>query len=88
MFENVKALTSDKFKYLFEKWCKELESYGYANFYQVLNAKNYGVPQSRERIFMISILRTDDEPDPYVQTNMEEPDAAVDTFDDPMIVEV
>ena len=67
MFENVKALTSDKFKYLFEKWCKELESYGYANFYQVLNAKNYGVPQSRERIFMISILRTDDEPDPYYE---------------------
>ena len=67
MFENVKALTSDKFKYLFEKWCKELESYGYANFHQVLNAKNYGVPQSRERIFMISILRTDDEPDPYYE---------------------
>ena len=67
MFENVKALTSDKFKYLFEKWCKELESYGYANFYQILNAKNYGVPQSRERIFMISILRTDDEPDPYYE---------------------
>lgn len=67
MFENVKALTSDKFKYLFEKWCKELESYGYANFHQVLNAKDYGVPQSRERIFMISILRTDDEPDPYYE---------------------
>ena len=67
MFENVKALTSDKFKYLFEKWCKELESYGYANFYQVLNAKNYGVPQSRERIFMISILKTEDEPDPYYE---------------------
>ena len=67
MFENVKALTSEKFFYLFDKWCKELESYGYANFHQVLNAKNYGVPQSRERIFMISILRTDDEPDPYYE---------------------
>ena len=67
MFENVKALTSEKFFYLFDKWCKELESYGYANFYQVLNAKNYGVPQSRERIFMISILRTEDEPDPYYE---------------------
>ena len=67
MFENVKALTSDKFKYLFEKWCKELESYGYANFHQVLNAKDYGVPQSRERIFMISILKTEDEPDPYYE---------------------
>ena len=67
MFENVKALVTDKFKYLFEKWCKELESYGYANFHQVLNAKDYGVPQSRERIFMISILKTEDEPDPYYE---------------------
>lgn len=67
MFENVKALVTDKFNYLFEKWCRELESYGYSNFHQVLNAKDYGVPQSRERIFMISILKTDDEPDPYYE---------------------
>lgn len=67
LFENVKALVSEKFLYLFEKWCKELESYGYANYYQVLNAKDYGVPQSRERIFMVSILKTDDEPDPYYE---------------------
>ena len=67
LFENVKALVSDKFLYLFEKWCKELESYGYANYYQVLNSKDYGVPQSRERIFMVSILKTDDEPDPYYE---------------------
>ena len=67
MFENVKALVSDKFFYLFNKWCKELESYGYVNYYQVLNAKDYGVPQNRERIFMISILKTEDEPDPYYE---------------------
>lgn len=67
LFENVKALVSDKFKHLFEKWCKELETYGYVNFYKVLNSKDYGVPQSRERIFMISILRTDDEKDPYYE---------------------
>ena len=67
LFENVKALVSEKFLYLFEKWCKELESYGYANYYQVLNAKDYGVPQSRERIFMVSILKTDDEPDLYYE---------------------
>ena len=67
MFENVKALVTDKFKYLFERWCKELESYGYSNFHKVLNAKDYGVPQSRERIFMISILKTDDEPEPYYE---------------------
>ena len=67
LFENVKALVSDKFLYLFEKWCKELESYGYVNYYQVLNSKDYGVPQSRERIFMVSILKTDDEPNPYYE---------------------
>ena len=67
LFENVKALVSDKFLYLFEKWCKELESSGYANYYQVLNSKDYGVPQSRERIFMVSILKTDDEPNPYYE---------------------
>ena len=67
LFENVKALVSERFLYLFEKWCKELESYGYANYYQVLNSKDYGVPQSRERIFMVSILKTDDEPDPYYE---------------------
>lgn len=67
LFENVKALVSEKFLYLFEKWCKELESYGYANYYQVLNSKDYGVPQSRERIFMVSILKTDDEPNPYYE---------------------
>lgn len=34
----------------------ELESYGYRNFVKLLNAKDYGVPQSRERVFMVSIL--------------------------------
>ena len=67
MFENVKALVSDKFFYLFNKWCKELESYGYVNYYKVLNAKDNGVPQNRERIFMISILKTEDEPNPYYE---------------------
>ena len=67
MFENVKALVTEKFKYLFDKWCKELESYGYVNYAQVLNSKDYGVPQSRERIFMISILKTEDDPDPYYE---------------------
>lgn len=67
LFENVKSLLSDKFLYLFEKWYRELESYGYANYYQVLNSKDYGVPQSRDRIFMVSILRTEDEPNPYYE---------------------
>ena len=56
VMENVKALVSDKFRTLFLKWCAELTSYGYTNFCQVLNAKDYGVPQNRERIFVVSIL--------------------------------
>lgn len=56
LMENVKALVSGKFRDLFLKWCDELTSYGYTNFAQVLNAKDYGIPQNRERIFVVSVL--------------------------------
>ena len=56
VMENVRALVSEKFRPLFLKWCDELTSYGYTNFMQVLNAKDYGIPQNRERIFVVSIL--------------------------------
>lgn len=56
LMENVKALISDKFLPFFLKWQNEMEKLGYSNFSQVLNAKDYGVPQNRERIFMVSIL--------------------------------
>ena len=56
MMENVKALVSHKFIGEFRKWCLELESYGYTNYCKVLNSKDYGIPQNRERIFVISIL--------------------------------
>ena len=46
------------------QYLKDLDSYGYTSFYKVLNAKDYGIPQNRERIFVISILRTEDEPNP------------------------
>ena len=56
LMENVKALVSDKFRPGFLKWCDWLTSQGYTNFAQVLNAKDYGIPQNRERIFVVSIL--------------------------------
>ena len=56
LMENVKALVSDKFMPDLKKWAAYLEDLGYSNFYQVLNAKDYGVPQNRERVFMVSIL--------------------------------
>lgn len=56
LMENVKALVSLKFLPYFLKWQSELVSYGYSNFARVLNSKDFGVPQNRERIFMVSIL--------------------------------
>lgn len=56
LFENVKALVGKKFLPLFQKWIRELEGFGYTNSYMVMNARNYGVPQNRERVIMISIL--------------------------------
>lgn len=56
LLENVAALVSQKFLPLFNKWQTELASYGYSNFAQVLNAKDFGVPQNRERVFLVSIL--------------------------------
>lgn len=58
--ENVKAMVSNKFLPMFNLWKSELEKFGYINFAKVLNAKDYGVPQNRERVFLVSI-RIDDE---------------------------
>ena len=56
LMENVKALTSEKFLPYLQKWLLFLESMGYSNFTKVLNSKDYGVPQNRERVFCVSIL--------------------------------
>lgn len=56
VFENVGGLVSDKFIDLFNRWQARLNGYGYTNFSQLMNAKDYGVPQNRLRIFMVSIL--------------------------------
>ncbi len=64
MMENVKGLVTEKFRPFFFAWLKELDSYGCNSFYKVLNAKDYGIPQNRERIFVISIRRDELEPTP------------------------
>ncbi len=56
LMENVKALVQKKFMPEFQLWIKTLTNLGYISFWQVLNAKDYGVPQNRERVFMVSIL--------------------------------
>ena len=62
MLENVAALVSKKFIRCFNKWQCELASYGYRNFAQLMNAKHYGTPQNRNRIFLISIRDDGDNP--------------------------
>lgn len=61
MLENVKAMVSGKFIGVFNLWQNELARLGYTNFGKVLNAKDFGVPQNRERIFLISIRNDEDE---------------------------
>ena len=55
--ENVKALTSKKFTEEFKTVLDSLDEAGYNNYWQVLNAKDYGIPQNRERVFIISIRK-------------------------------
>ena len=57
IIENVKNLTSKRFKETFDMILKDLEDAGYNNYWKVLNAKNFGVPQNRERVFIISIRK-------------------------------
>ena len=56
LMENVTQIHSKKNLSQFEEWIKFLEGLGYSNFWQDMNAKDYGIPQSRNRTFMISIL--------------------------------
>lgn len=55
LLENVKNLVSKKFKADFERWLDFLASLGYTNYWAILNAKDFGVPQHRERVFCVSI---------------------------------
>ena len=59
--ENVKNLTGKKFKSQFDIVLKSLEQAGYNNYWKVLNAKDYGIPQNRERVFIISIRKDIDD---------------------------
>jgi DNA (cytosine-5)-methyltransferase 1 len=56
IMENVIDLIQKRFKDQFLDIIDELETYGYNNYYQVLNAKDFGVAQNRKRVFMVSVL--------------------------------
>ena len=79
VMENVSAILSKKFLPLLLLWCSEVEKMGYVNFMPpafdtpwnggktkegCMNSRNYGIAQNRERWFMVSILRTEDDPNP------------------------
>ena len=55
--ENVKGLVGQQFKPSFDKIIAELQEYGYNTYWDVLNAKDYGIPQNRERVIVISIRK-------------------------------
>lgn len=55
IWENVKNLLSKKHIHNFEAYQEAMRNLGYVNYYQVLNAKDYGIPQNRERVFTVSI---------------------------------
>lgn len=55
LLENVKNMVGYKFKPTFNRWCSLLNKYGYKNYWKVLNCKDFGIPQNRERVFLISI---------------------------------
>lgn len=55
--ENVAALVSEKFMPDFQKWLDKLSSLGYVSRWARLNAKDYGVPQNRDRVFCLSMRK-------------------------------
>ena len=57
LMENVKALLSVKHKHNFDIWREWLDDMGYNSYVMVLNAKHFGIPQNRERVFMVSIRK-------------------------------
>lgn len=57
MYENVKNIVGKQFKNTFKMFTDELGEYGYNVYWKVLNAKDYGIPQNRERVYLIFIKK-------------------------------
>lgn len=56
LWENVKNVLSKKHRHNFDNYLNKMAELGYTNYYQVLNAKDYNIPQNRERVFVLSML--------------------------------
>lgn len=59
IWENVKNVTSKHMKANFNRYLSEMERMGYTNNYEILDARQFGLPQARERVFTISVLNGD-----------------------------
>jgi len=57
IWENVKNVISKKHKHNYDNYCNRMSELGYISYGQVLNSKDYGIPQNRERVFTISIRK-------------------------------
>ena len=57
IYENVKNIVGKKFKETFDLFISELNEYGYNTYWKVLNAKDFGVPQNRERVYVVIIRK-------------------------------
>ena len=55
VYENVKNIVGKSFKETFDMFIEELHEYGYNTYYKVLNAKDFGIPQNRERLYLIIV---------------------------------
>lgn len=94
VWENVKNLLSKTHRHNFDAYINILKDFGYNSYYKVLNACDYGLPQSRERVFTVSIRQDIDDgsfdfPQPItletklqdiVETNVDEEYYLTDTF--------
>lgn len=57
LWENVKNLLSKKHRHNFDAYIETMNILGYNSYYEVLDAKDYGIPQHRERVFTVSIRK-------------------------------
>lgn len=57
IYENVKNIVGKQFQETFNMFIEELHEYGYSTYYKILNAKDYGIPQNRERVYLIIIRK-------------------------------
>lgn len=56
IWENVKNVLSKHMRHNFDRYLSYMQMLGYANNYEVLDARNFGLPQARQRVFTVSIL--------------------------------